>query len=352
MMFGAGKRRLRDFASAIRPELRELPVPRATEPLLDRIRASRSAGTRTILPTDDPSPRRHLVWYMSAVVAAAAVVFALSSLRRADRVAVADIEAPGSWFGGAMAFAQSAGGNPTPPARVTVANRVRPMSVAYERVVRDSAGRVRTRNTIQLRVDRKDTSGTSLWRVASVERDVAKPGWSRTDTIDIAASDLRMVRARADEAPYRGYSHIGVTRRLDGMRLRGTMRAERNGTLSAERHFDRVLSMEAAPYVPDAFAPLFFMGVALDAEWKGRVSILGWAVRDDDVFVPVAMRVIGDETLRLPAGEFSCWRLAIEYPGRRIDYWVRKSDGLGVRSLDSTPGPGRAERENRLIAVR
>ncbi len=38
----------------------------------------------------------------------------------------------------------------------------------------------------------------------------------------------------------------------------------------------------------------------------------------------------------MPAGRFDCWRLSIRFSAGRVDYWVRKSDGLGVRVLNAT----------------
>ena len=73
-----------------------------------------------------------------------------------------------------------------------------------------------------------------------------------------------------------------------------------------------------------------------------QVVVLG-GVRDDDVFIPVELRVEGEETITVPAGRFDCWRLSVRYAAGRVDYWVRKSDGLGVRVLNSTGSPGTRE---------
>jgi hypothetical protein len=63
---------------------------------------------------------------------------------------------------------------------------------------------------------------------------------------------------------------------------------------------------------------------------------MGWAVRDDDVFYPIDLQVEGEEQVIVPAGRFECWRLSLRFAGRRFDYWVRKTDGLGIRLQDPT----------------
>jgi hypothetical protein len=66
-------------------------------------------------------------------------------------------------------------------------------------------------------------------------------------------------------------------------------------------------------------------------------------VRDDDIFIPVEVRVEGEETITVPAGRFDCWRLSIRFAAGRVDYWARKSDGLGVRVVNPTRQRGTSE---------
>jgi len=85
------------------------------------------------------------------------------------------------------------------------------------------------------------------------------------------------------------------------------------------------------------------------SEWRGSVSLLGWAVRPEDVFVPAELRVEGEETVVVPAGRFDCWRLSIGFAGRKIDYWVRKTDGVAVRLRDDSQIAKRGSREIVLV---
>ena len=53
-----------------------------------------------------------------------------------------------------------------------------------------------------------------------------------------------------------------------------------------------------------------------------------------DVFYPVALRVIGEERLDTPFGSVDCWKVAVDAGQEHRIEWVRKSDGLGLRSYD------------------
>ena len=62
--------------------------------------------------------------------------------------------------------------------------------------------------------------------------------------------------------------------------------------------------------------------------------MLGWAVKDDDVFMRIDVRVEGEDVVTVPAGRFDCWRLSIRFSGGLVSYWARKSDGVGVRAIE------------------
>jgi hypothetical protein len=76
------------------------------------------------------------------------------------------------------------------------------------------------------------------------------------------------------------------------------------------------------------------MTVPVSATWSASAGLLGWAVIPRDVYTPIELRVKGEESLTVPAGTFDCWRLSIRFSDGELSYWIRKSDGLGVRVLD------------------
>jgi hypothetical protein len=115
------------------------------------------------------------------------------------------------------------------------------------------------------------------------------------------------------------------------------------------RPIARRLPSVYAPYLSDAFAPVYLAAVPLSAHWQGSVTLLGWAVIPKDVLRPVELRVTGEERVRVPAGTFDCWRMTISHSGGVIDYWVRKSDGIAVRLVERN-APGGGERVVTLVS--
>ena len=91
------------------------------------------------------------------------------------------------------------------------------------------------------------------------------------------------------------------------------------------------------------------MGLPLQPRWSASVSVVGWALVPRDVFIPIELRVVGEEFVRVPAGRFDCWRLSVRFFAKEMSYWVRKSDGLGVRSLDESDAGAGVTREVVLL---
>ncbi|HKS07690.1 MAG TPA: hypothetical protein VJR92_15415 [Gemmatimonadaceae bacterium] len=334
-------RRTDDFADAIHPELRDIPTPPATDALLDRILTSRAAGQRVILPHEAARATGGALRPLMAVAAALVlVVGGFVVLRPTNAEAV--LSAP-SWFT-RPAFAQTTA-VVTAAAGAMNAERMHPLTTRYIRTVDG-----KTVTNIDINVQRDRVNGMDAWRVVATRIETNRSGRS-DDTVHIAASDLRLLRVVARQAPYHNFSSIRVAQTIDGLRVYGTMVAERKPGRGAHRTFDRELSRDLLPFVPDAIAPIYMMGVDFTRSWTGRFTLLGWAVRDDDIGITLDLRVDGEETIRVPAGEFECWRIAIDVLGTRQWYWVRKSDGLGIKSRASGPG-GEGARENVLVEER
>ena len=328
---------LDEVADAARAELSAMDVP-ADERLLERVLESRRRGRRVLLPLEDPAPRR-LSRYVGAAFAAAVVALFAVQLATRDRGPVSG----GGWFVGDRAFAQPRAESPAHPGvRVTHAERMRPLRLTYRSTVRTGVA-VTTRD-IALSAARDAVDGAPAWRVVSITRG---PGAAtQADSVWVSAATLAPLRRSIVESPYRRYERIEIRQDYRGLRVSGEMKAFRGSAVAAHRRLDRTLPAAFAPYATGAFVPFVHTGVALDPGWSGSLSLLGWAVRDDDVFTSMAMRVDGEESLRLPAGTFACWRLAIDFAdGQQLWYWVRQSDGLGVRSLDSTDVRRRGLRE-------
>ena len=54
----------------------------------------------------------------------------------------------------------------------------------------------------------------------------------------------------------------------------------------------------------------------------------------NDAFYPMSLRVVGEERIATPSGEFDCWKLFVTAGKQRRTEWVRKSDGVALRSVD------------------
>ena len=134
-----------------------------------------------------------------------------------------------------------------------------------------------------------------------------------------------------------------------GDTVTGGMRATASGRPDARRPISRVLPSPFRPYITNGFAPVYLAAVQLAPGWSRSLSVVGWAVRDEDVSVPIELRVVGEERLQVPAGRFDCWKLSLKSGHRRLWYWVRKSDGIGVRTLDDSEMARRGLREIVLV---
>jgi hypothetical protein len=198
----------------------------------------------------------------------------------------------------------------------------------------------------------EDVNGTPAWRVTSVNPvQAAAQRRISVETLYVARADLRLLRRAVHVTPYSRFQRINVQQHFHGDSVTGRMTTD-GPSIGAGRAIARVLPARSAPYLSDAMAPLFFMSASLSEHWTGSASLLGWAVRPEDVFRPIELRVEGAERVRVPAGEFDCWRLSIQFDGNRISYWVRQSDGLGVRLYDDTQAATQGIREVVLRSIR
>jgi hypothetical protein len=196
-----------------------------------------------------------------------------------------------------------------------------------------------------------DVEGTPAWQVVSSRHEVvASQRRTEAETLYVARADLRVLRRAVHESPYRRFARINVVQHFRGDSVTGRMTTD-GPSIGAGRAIARRLAPELAPYLTGAFAPAALMAAPLSATWSGSISLLGWAVIPRDVFVPVELRVEGEERITVPAGTFDCWRLSIRFGGQEVTYWVRKSDGLGVRVFDRRDGPATESRETVLTRV-
>jgi hypothetical protein len=336
--FDRKDRALDAFAEAIQPELVALRTPGASSVLRERILADRAVGGRVILPVErdtSASPHRYII--AAVAVIAGMLVLPLSRPTREDARDAQPV-ASLSFFGSVAHAEQPTGAPRLPAAFPTHAERIHAGSLHYRRVFSDSTGRaVRTiEGTLSVLAD--SAQGVPAWRIVKLERELAA-GVSaiNAETVLVRRSDLGLMTRAVHVRPYRRWKGINIEQRAIGDSLSGRMTLD---DVTGMRPIARRLPTAYAPFLSDALTPIYLSAVALSAKWQGSVTVLGWAVIPKDVLHPVELRVTGEERVRVPAGTFDCWRMTISYSGGVVDYWVRKSDGVAVRSIEQNSRSG------------
>jgi hypothetical protein len=328
---------LDDFIEGIRPELKAIPTPEPTDALKARIIESRAAGTRNILPVPPERLRVRTPLSIGLAVAAALILLLIPLQLQRSASFGDDLASPGVFGNVAFAQAPKPGDRPAlVPIRVTGGAKLRPLSLEFERRIVDS-GKARVTGKQSLELSNASQGGSAVWRLVSVRREVSPTPHVEVESVYVAQSGMRLLRRNIHVSPYHRYQRINVWQQFSGDSVAGRMTTE-TPSIGAGRVFARQLPSAFSPVIPESIAPIFLMTVPLTGKWSGSASLLGWAVRDDDVIFPIEMRVESAETITVPAGRFDCWRLSLRSSGKQIDYWVRRSDGLGVRVLNrSTP---------------
>jgi hypothetical protein len=211
----------------------------------------------------------------------------------------------------------------------------------------DSAGRVTPDGDGLVTLAEAQYEGTPAWRVVHVAHTTASSGQRRTtaETLYVTRRDLRILARAIHEAPYRGYNQITIRQRFVGDSVVGEMSTDGG----VRRPIARQLPDTFSPYLSDALAPLGLVGVRLSPDWRGSVSIVGWAVVPSDAFYPVTLRVVGEEKLSTSAGLVDCWKLRVSANQEQRTEWVRKSDGIALRSRDESPPTAKGRREFILL---
>jgi hypothetical protein len=210
----------------------------------------------------------------------------------------------------------------------------------------DTAGRVTSDGDGVVHLSDALYEGLPAWRVTHLAHTtVSSQKRTTAETLYVTQRDMRLLARAAHEAPYRRFSQINIRQRFVGDSVLGEMTTDGG----VRRPIAQKLPGTFGPYLSDALAPLGLVGVQLSPTWRGSLSVVGWAVRPEDVFYPVTLRVVGDEKLSTPTGVIDCWKLRISANPEQRTEWVRKSDGVAVRSLDESPPTAKGRRQFILL---
>lgn len=319
-----------------------LKSPEPPGGLLERVIRDRENGDRLILPVHRSAVSRGGVrlyrYGASAALIAAAAVIVFYVFRTTEIRPVSS-----AWFLPAAAVAAEASAernDPQPLGPQIDGTRMRERVARYQRQYIDKNGVRRRAGEGVFQLRRMTLDGNPVWSFRRDWTEYPHPGAADTthenELLLLNLRNLRLIRRDVDAFPYMRYSRITIAQRFGGDRVYGRMMSEGGDSRGVGRRFSRRLPPAWGPYITDAFAPVFFTSIRLTPDWRGRLSILGWAVRDSDVFYPIDFQNVGRERVSVPAGVFNCWHMIIKTGGRRFDYWARTSDGLGVRSRNET----------------
>ncbi|MEJ7758034.1 MAG: zf-HC2 domain-containing protein [Gemmatimonadaceae bacterium] len=338
-------------------QARLIASPTVSPELIEKILSTRAAGDRIILPRDDErtTGRSRMIGSIAAgmmlvIGAAGYLAFDSRSSRtspvidnRATTGSPYDdsidmpISTPGVFISRLLLPSTAAALQPStlPRLRGVDGRRLKAGQYFFSRIETTALGaQSRATGRGLLRVSPWNVAGVPSWLVE--HRWTMEPGTNgvriETESLVVRQRDLTPVMRTVHVSPYLRYSRLNISQRFTGDSVSGSMSAEINDKVTVRRPIAKFLAPASGPYMSEASAPLMLSAVRLHAGWAASLSLVGWAVVPADVRYPIQLRVTGEERIRVPAGEFDCWRLAVTHGTVVHTYWVRKSDGLGIRT--------------------
>jgi hypothetical protein len=126
--------------------------------------------------------------------------------------------------------------------------------------------------------------------------------------------------------------------------------------LAAEFRGDTVFGATAAPpgrrsivsvipsgtMVSSAMLETALRLLPLQTAWEDSTTVLSLTLSNTSI-VPTRLSVMGEDRVRVPAGTFDCWVVAVHADQARGLYWVSKTDAQVVRSALDVPSLGGAQ---------
>jgi hypothetical protein len=343
-----------DSGELWRDRLAALAAPPAPPELIARVVAERSRGARAAIPSGEPKAAGPMI--RPRVLAAAVVVLVAGAalLQRwpAEPHGGNELSTSGACgmtsdigriLSGSVLFLSVACGQepgdqllaPPPPAARVDANALRGGTWIYGSVGRD--GQVRGRDVYQL--SRYDAGGEREWLSVFSRQDSRR---TRVDTLHFASDGvtprLRIVRRTVDG---RDIQYITMT--YDGPRVEAV--SDYPGYPSYQYRLSTTLPAELGPIASTAHGPgcgfaHIVQVLPLRAGWEGSVYV---APLPKNGYRTEPLRVTGDGTVRVPAGTFDCWRVAVGPRGQEwLTLWVSKDSRYlvkEVRAVQDAQGP-------------
>jgi anti-sigma factor RsiW len=335
------------FTRDITAKAKNLPVVDPSADLITRVIVERRMGQRAILPTADEKerPRRVAIPLVAAAMVLVVTGVALTYMRgtRLEKGEASTGEP--RTFLGSMIFLPNVASAAEAPTGVEAfkhpvafdGRKLKPVDLDYERYSTNLSGSRTVASRGSLHVSRVSSGA---WKVERDWTGTSEDGTGQlrheVETSLLSGRDLKLISREIHVTPFLKYSRINVEQNFSGDRISGRMTTEGGDSRGVGRPIDQSLSEKYAPFITEAIAPVLMRAVSLGPDWRGSFSIVGWAVRKEDVIFPLTLRVIGSERVTVPAGTFDCWKMTITVQGHDIAYWSRKSDGIGVLTRDDS----------------
>jgi hypothetical protein len=167
-------------------------------------------------------------------------------------------------------------------------------------------------------------AGSPAWLLVESRFGDAIPA---TDSLFISFPDLR---------PTHWASTLGGARL--GVEFRGD--SAFGGTTAPAGRRSMVAAVPAGTLVNAAMLETVLRLLPLQSGWEDSTTTLSVSL-NGNLVLPTRLSVIGEDRIRVPAGTFDCWVVAVHAdPGRGL-YWVTKRDPIVVRSSLDVPSMGR-----------
>ena len=103
-----------------------------------------------------------------------------------------------------------------------------------------------------------------------------------------------------------------------------------------------VAAVPAGTVVSAAMLETMLRLLPLQTTWEDSTTTLS-VTPSGNAVLPTRIAVIGEDRVRVPAGTFDCWVVAVHADSARGLYWVTKQDPIVVRSALDVPTLGGAQ---------
>lgn len=215
------------------------------------------------------------------------------------------------------------------------ASALRPSQFVYETTLERDASTTRL-GTRTVSVSPASYAGTPAWLLA--ETRVPESGPPAIDSLFTDLSSLRPLHWSAMIGPAR----LAVEFRGD---------TAYGGTSGPPGRRSLVVGLPSGTVVSAAMLETELRLLPLQTAWEDSTSTL-FITLGSTMVLPTRVAVIGEDRVRVPAGQFDCWVVSVRAAdATRGLYWVAKSDPIVVRSALDIPMMGGAQYVSALVRI-